>query len=164
MTLRTADGTTVEIEGNRSYEQSALTYNLTVEELHTYYVFAGNTPVLVHNAGGHSPEDGKVTVGRWMSSEEYQAMMKTGMVQRGGGGFTYVVHPASNDACISARPGSVYVEFDVPKESLIPGGRPGDFKMSDSDTIFARLAKKQGKPVPQLPEAKNIKPGGWGCS
>ncbi|MEW1828970.1 hypothetical protein [Streptomyces sp. NPDC088196] len=24
-------------------------YNLTVEELHTYYVLAGQTPVLVHN-------------------------------------------------------------------------------------------------------------------
>ena len=27
-------------------------YNLTVEELHTYYVLAGATPVLVHNCGG----------------------------------------------------------------------------------------------------------------
>ncbi|WP_456243094.1 TreTu family toxin [Streptomyces gardneri] len=104
-----------------------------------------------------------VTVGRWMSGAEHQAMMETGMVQRGGGGFTYVVYPASRDAYISARPGSVYAEFDVPKSSLIPGGRPGDFKMSDSDTIFARLAQKKGNPVPQLPEAKNIKLGGWGC-
>ncbi|MEE4543024.1 RHS repeat-associated core domain-containing protein [Streptomyces sp. V4-01] len=30
---------------------SADMYNLTVEDLHTYYVLAGNTPVLVHNAG-----------------------------------------------------------------------------------------------------------------
>lgn len=27
-------------------------YNLTVERLHTYYVLAGATPVLVHNSGG----------------------------------------------------------------------------------------------------------------
>ncbi|MFJ3235938.1 polymorphic toxin-type HINT domain-containing protein [Streptomyces sp. NPDC086787] len=27
-------------------------YNLTVDDLHTYYVLAGATPVLVHNAGG----------------------------------------------------------------------------------------------------------------
>jgi hypothetical protein len=26
-------------------------YNLTVKDLHTYYVLAGQTPVLVHNAG-----------------------------------------------------------------------------------------------------------------
>jgi RHS repeat-associated protein len=29
-----------------------VTYNLTVDGLHTYYVLAGDTPVLVHNAGG----------------------------------------------------------------------------------------------------------------
>lgn len=26
-------------------------YNLTVADLHTYYVLAGDTPVLVHNVG-----------------------------------------------------------------------------------------------------------------
>jgi hypothetical protein len=26
-------------------------YNLTIEDIHTYYVAAGNTPVLVHNCG-----------------------------------------------------------------------------------------------------------------
>jgi hypothetical protein len=30
---------------------SAPAYNLTVAEIHTYYVLAGNTPVLVHNTG-----------------------------------------------------------------------------------------------------------------
>ncbi|MEN3614291.1 hypothetical protein AAH979_32675 [Plantactinospora sp. ZYX-F-223] len=27
-------------------------YNLTVDDIHTYYVLAGTTPVLVHNCGG----------------------------------------------------------------------------------------------------------------
>ncbi|MFD5543929.1 polymorphic toxin-type HINT domain-containing protein [Streptomyces sp. NPDC127079] len=49
MTLRTVDGSTATIEGNRSFTQHARTYNLTVDGLHTYYVSAGNTPVLVHN-------------------------------------------------------------------------------------------------------------------
>lgn len=49
MTLRTADGSTATVEGNRSFTQHARTYNLTVDGLHTYYVFAGSTPVLVHN-------------------------------------------------------------------------------------------------------------------
>ncbi|MGW7176580.1 TreTu family toxin [Streptomyces xanthophaeus] len=164
MSLRTSDGDVVIVVGNTPYTSHATTYNLTVDDHHTYYVLAGQTPVLVHNSGGHTPDDGMATVGRWMSGAEHRAMMETGMVQRGGGGFTYVVYPANRDAYISARPGSVYAEFDVPKSSLIPGGRPGDFKMSDSDTIFARLAQKKGNPVPQLPEAKNIKLGGWGCS
>ncbi|MBZ2406783.1 hypothetical protein HX747_29955 [Streptomyces sp. L06] len=49
MTLRTDDGRTVTITHTRQYEQRARTYNLTVEGLHTYYVLAGATPVLVHN-------------------------------------------------------------------------------------------------------------------
>ncbi|WP_338686578.1 polymorphic toxin-type HINT domain-containing protein [Streptomyces acidiscabies] len=51
-TLRTVDGTTVTVRHNRPFEQIARTYNLTVADLHTYYVLAGNTPVLVHNSGG----------------------------------------------------------------------------------------------------------------
>ncbi|MFI6940368.1 polymorphic toxin-type HINT domain-containing protein [Streptomyces sp. NPDC050418] len=164
MTLLTDSGATVTVTANRPYTEHARTYNLTVDDLHTFYVLAGKAPILVHNSGGHTPDDGDVTVGRWMSSAEHQAMMETGRVQRGGGGFSYVVYPANREAYISARPGSVYVEFDVPRSALIPGGRPGDYKMSDSDTIFARLAKKKGQPVPQLPAAKNIKLGGWGCS
>jgi hypothetical protein len=30
-------------------------YNLTVDGIHTYYVLAGDTPVLVHNSGGAGP-------------------------------------------------------------------------------------------------------------
>ncbi|MET8831730.1 polymorphic toxin-type HINT domain-containing protein [Streptomyces sp. NPDC004610] len=51
MTLRTDDGTTVIVTGNRGYTKRATTYNLTVDDLHTYYVLAGETPVLVHNSG-----------------------------------------------------------------------------------------------------------------
>ncbi|WP_443068338.1 polymorphic toxin-type HINT domain-containing protein [Streptomyces sp. NBC_01358] len=50
MTLRTDDGTTVTVRGNRSYSQYARTFNFTVADLHTYYVLAGETPVLVHNS------------------------------------------------------------------------------------------------------------------
>ncbi|MCR6487218.1 polymorphic toxin-type HINT domain-containing protein [Amycolatopsis sp. OK19-0408] len=39
----------VAVAANRQYSGSGRTYNLTVDRLHTYYVFAGDTPVLVHN-------------------------------------------------------------------------------------------------------------------
>ncbi|MEU5068879.1 ricin-type beta-trefoil lectin domain protein [Streptomyces virginiae] len=51
-TLRTDDGTSVSIAAIRVYEAVKDTYNLTVADLHTYYVLAGATPVLVHNCGG----------------------------------------------------------------------------------------------------------------
>jgi hypothetical protein len=49
-TLLTDDGTTVTVTNNRPFTKHARTYNLTVEDLHTYYVLAGSTPVLVHNS------------------------------------------------------------------------------------------------------------------
>ncbi|MEU8523631.1 HNH/endonuclease VII fold putative polymorphic toxin [Streptomyces sp. NPDC048577] len=50
MTLRTDHGTEVTITANHPYTTHARTYNLTVDDLHTYYVLAGQTPVLVHNS------------------------------------------------------------------------------------------------------------------
>ncbi|WP_450152388.1 polymorphic toxin-type HINT domain-containing protein [Streptomyces dioscori] len=54
-TLRTDEGDTVTVTANRAYTDHARTYNLTVADLHTYYVLAGSTPVLVHNSGGCLP-------------------------------------------------------------------------------------------------------------
>ncbi|MFB7784062.1 ricin-type beta-trefoil lectin domain protein [Streptomyces vinaceus] len=51
MTLRTDQGTTAAVDGVHVYEGHNETYNLTVADLHTYYVLAGATPVLVHNCG-----------------------------------------------------------------------------------------------------------------
>ncbi|MDQ1026633.1 RHS repeat-associated protein [Streptomyces umbrinus] len=51
MTLLTDAGDTVIVTGSRSFTKHTRTYNLTVDDLHTYYVLAGDTPVLVHNSG-----------------------------------------------------------------------------------------------------------------
>jgi hypothetical protein len=50
-TLRTDDGGTVTVVRVHRYQQLHPAYNLTVDSLHTYYVLAGNTAVLVHNSG-----------------------------------------------------------------------------------------------------------------
>ncbi|MBT2457334.1 ricin-type beta-trefoil lectin domain protein [Streptomyces sp. ISL-86] len=49
MTLRASDGSPVLISRVRVYAALKSTYNLTVAGLHTYYVLAGATPLLVHN-------------------------------------------------------------------------------------------------------------------
>ncbi|MCH0566261.1 RHS repeat-associated core domain-containing protein [Streptomyces sp. MUM 2J] len=49
-TLATAANTQVEVVDVRDEAGSASMYNLTVNDLHTYYVLAGETPVLVHNS------------------------------------------------------------------------------------------------------------------
>ncbi|GAA5001280.1 polymorphic toxin-type HINT domain-containing protein [Kitasatospora paranensis] len=51
--LRSSDGTSVVVTAARSYNTAPRTaYNLTVADIHTYYVLAGSTPILVHNCNG----------------------------------------------------------------------------------------------------------------
>ncbi|WP_414169926.1 LamG-like jellyroll fold domain-containing protein [Streptoverticillium reticulum] len=54
--LLETDNGTIEVTGVRQYHQDdVVTYDLTVDGLHTYYVLAGDAPVLVHNCGGSNP-------------------------------------------------------------------------------------------------------------
>ncbi|MFI0811876.1 polymorphic toxin-type HINT domain-containing protein [Streptomyces echinatus] len=57
--LNTASNEHVRITAVTVRAGAADMYNLTVSDLHTYYVLAGNTPVLVHNSGGDwcTPEE-----------------------------------------------------------------------------------------------------------
>ncbi|SER77570.1 RHS repeat-associated core domain-containing protein [Streptomyces sp. yr375] len=50
--LRTSTGPLVQITAIQRWTQQSTVHNLTVSDLHTYYVLAGDTPVLVHNIGG----------------------------------------------------------------------------------------------------------------
>jgi RHS repeat-associated protein len=61
MTLRTDEGRTVDVTATRQYTNHVRTYNLTIEGVHTYYVLAGVTPVLVHNSSCPVP----ISKGRW---------------------------------------------------------------------------------------------------
>jgi RHS repeat-associated protein len=58
--LREPDGTVVTILSVRNYHRPRTAYNLTVASLHTYYVLAGGTPLLVHNARRHSIDECRV--------------------------------------------------------------------------------------------------------
>ncbi|WP_328560397.1 RHS repeat-associated core domain-containing protein [Streptomyces coelicoflavus] len=49
MTLHTPNGDRVTVTATRHYTKLQRTHDLTVEGVHTYYVLAGATPVLVHN-------------------------------------------------------------------------------------------------------------------
>ncbi|MFJ8666971.1 ricin-type beta-trefoil lectin domain protein [Streptomyces sp. NPDC093600] len=56
--LQTSAGTYVQIASvQRWTAQSATVHNLTVSDLHTYYVVSEAVPVLVHNDGGSCPTD-----------------------------------------------------------------------------------------------------------
>ncbi|WP_055601616.1 polymorphic toxin-type HINT domain-containing protein [Streptomyces aureus] len=49
MLLRTGNGSSTQVGVVRAWLQYQRVHNLTVDDLHTYYVLAGTTPVLVHN-------------------------------------------------------------------------------------------------------------------
>jgi len=48
--LQTSAGTWVQVVSVRAWTASHRLHNLTVDELHTYHVLAGDVQVLVHNA------------------------------------------------------------------------------------------------------------------
>ncbi|MDQ0930927.1 HYD1 signature containing ADP-ribosyltransferase family protein [Streptomyces turgidiscabies] len=56
MRLHTASGDSVTLTAIRSFDKRQRTYDLTVENVHTYYVLAGVTPVLVHNCNDEIPD------------------------------------------------------------------------------------------------------------
>jgi RHS repeat-associated protein len=47
--LQTSSGTWIQVAAVKRWTQTATVYNLTVTDIHTYYVLAGDAPVLVHN-------------------------------------------------------------------------------------------------------------------
>ncbi|MFB7982444.1 RHS repeat-associated core domain-containing protein [Streptomyces vinaceus] len=52
MVLRSPEGKTVPLRSLRFFEKRQRTHDLTVQDVHAYYVLIGQTPVLVHNIGG----------------------------------------------------------------------------------------------------------------
>jgi hypothetical protein len=51
MRLHSAEGESVEVTAIRAFDERQRTHDLTVEDVHTYYVRAGETALLVHNCG-----------------------------------------------------------------------------------------------------------------
>ncbi|HXE56129.1 MAG TPA: polymorphic toxin-type HINT domain-containing protein [Tepidisphaeraceae bacterium] len=85
--LRDADGRAVGIERLWTEDRQADTFNLTVEGVHTYYVLAGGTPVLVHNTG---PDPS------WLQQQSWDQDLEEGATDEdlsfwGGGGVIYEV-------------------------------------------------------------------------
>jgi RHS repeat-associated protein len=58
--LRTASGSQVRVVKVDTWTVPTTVVNLTIADIHTYYVLAGTTPVLVHNCGGVSFSPGQL--------------------------------------------------------------------------------------------------------
>jgi RHS repeat-associated protein len=93
-----------------------------------------------------------ITVGRWMSTAEYEEMLATGrVVESNLGGVTSVSFPASSTSYANAPAGSVYVEFQISKTALGAVSETGWGKIFGPNSIFG---KQLG--ISEMPEATNI--------
>lgn len=88
-------------------------------------------------------------VGRWMHPDELAKMKSTGTVQEGSGGLTFVANSGASSFRKQAKPGRIYVEFDVSANSLLQGGKADWFKTLGPNAPKSQLFKlnKQGGEV-----------------
>jgi RHS repeat-associated protein len=97
-----------------------------------------------------------VTVGRWMSPDELQAMSTDNSVQYGAGDTSYVAYPASAGAYSGAAPGSVYVEYEVPASALYPAGQADFAQIPSPESATGLRYTKLGRPPTAEVPVKNI--------
>ncbi|WP_236242795.1 polymorphic toxin-type HINT domain-containing protein [Streptomyces sp. CC228A] len=137
MTLRTDEGSTVAVNAVRAYQARQNTYNLTVADLHTYYVLAGQTPVLVHNSGPCGPAKG--AVGEARAIQELQ-----------GRGYTIM----GTHVKLEAKDGTIsYVDVVATRNG--PGlGAPEYFEVKNGPS--ARLSPPQKTVYGQLGDGGNV--------
>ncbi|MGE7390921.1 ricin-type beta-trefoil lectin domain protein [Streptomyces sp. NPDC004126] len=101
--LRTSAGTRVQVQAVKRWTAQATVHNLTVADLHTYYVLAGVTPILVHNCGeqlefahGTTASHADDIAANGLSSEAAKAASSGGGVAQPGNLFSYRVSGASD--------------------------------------------------------------------
>ncbi|MBT2544830.1 hypothetical protein J7E99_30010 [Streptomyces sp. ISL-44] len=114
-TLRTPDGTAVAIDKVTHWKELQGAYNLTVNDLHTYYVLAGVTPVLVHNSNGLCSRPAAIAKATGLSVKQVKDAIhkvKNQAAWRGIGGNK------NPDMLIDPKTGEVYPQM--------PDGSPGD--------------------------------------
>lgn len=123
----------------------------------------GTAKAEVKNAGAEDVSaskggSGTTKVGRWMSEDEYNKMLRTEQVQMSGDNKVHVANPADIDAFGKQAPkGSVYVEFDVPSNTVFPGGKDGWGIIAGPGSLYDRLNIKKGlPPIEEMPKAVNI--------
>ena len=96
--LQTLTGYAV-VTGVRLYHATAVTYDLTIGDLHTYYVMAGNVPVLVHNVN--------TPTGCGPNGEPIYDIPGGSIGGQGSGQRIPAGHLADYDIGVGASPGSV---------------------------------------------------------
>jgi RHS repeat-associated protein len=143
--VRAPSGTAIVDGFDRSRGSYARAYNLTVADIHTYYVLAGKTPVLVHNDGGGGLQDNIRLYG------DYTARMDQFNV-RGQASFEVHVYHRGTEVGIYGSNGFFNKHNITASDVNVP------------DQVHNRLkgiAVDQMRKIGQIPADANIKGDAW---
>ncbi|MFI6939412.1 polymorphic toxin-type HINT domain-containing protein [Streptomyces sp. NPDC050418] len=157
MTLRTDEGESIEVAHTRDFRQRQETRNLTVAGIHTYYVLAGGTPVLVHNSNGcvDWASNSVKTWGHTFKTHGSGAKKTKALKDRARSTGKPQGQWLDDDAAAEFLRG-LHVEGAGPRSVRIPDGL-GQLIMPDGSIVQARVATivpnrdglyKTGFPVP----------------
>lgn len=137
--LVSADGRRIAVASVGISEQDLTAYNLTVDDLHTYYVLAGQTPVLVHNNGCINWASNSVkTWGHTFTTHGAGAKNTKALTDRARSTGNQQGQWLDNDAAAEFLKG-LHVEGAGPRSVRIPDGL-GQVIMPDGSIIQARAA------------------------
>jgi RHS repeat-associated protein len=136
MTLRTATGDTATLAATRDFEQRQRTHDLTIRDIHTYYVLAGATPVLVHNS--NCPLTGGFNVG--IDSDEI-AKINRGFNEDG----QTLLHGSPQNAMINAsRYGSFWEKSAVVIRDIAGGHMYNNGNKRTAHAVVSELMSRNG--------------------
>ncbi|MGW0703226.1 polymorphic toxin-type HINT domain-containing protein [Streptomyces sp. NPDC002867] len=148
MTLRTPEGDTVKVTDTRYFEERQRTHDLTVTGIHTYYVLAGATPVLVHNCNKNQgvyifddkSKPGHVYIGK-TNNFNVRLNKHADLGRRDKDGPVICIHVCGDDTALRIREHIMKVQFE----------KMG-FKLSSGIEGFGRnLYNKRQATQPELP-------------
>lgn len=145
--LQTSSGSWVQATAVRKYHGTGKVHDLTIEDVHTYHVLAGITPVLVHNCSPSTVQSRMYVAGRPGADATPQASLpESAVVTRGGnlqdGNHHYVVMPGGS---VRTFHESVFDEGIWAGHTSLSGGMPvtmaGTFDVSNgSITEFGNFS------------------------
>lgn len=156
--LRTPSGATVTIQAVRHYEKRQRTHDLTIMGIHSYYVLAGSTPVLVHNCGeaAEAASEGPQSLYHYTNEAGHDGIISSGEMRPslkannpkdaryGDGQYLTDIQPGTKTlGQLSAaflrvpwagRKFTHYIEIDVRGLDVVEG-RPGVFVIPNSGPL-----------------------------
>lgn len=135
------DGTTLTVTAGRNYRYAVTTHNLTVDDVHTYYVLAGLAPVLVHNCDDFIGPQDHVALGREMKDGSASVEKFAGVVQA-----RHFMNSKDWEGDVIAAVGKL--GRGEGRISFLLDGLPGDTQGSAKVLKLARAAADgKGKPM-----------------